>query len=167
MRPNTKVYLGVGSNQGNRLENCREALRRISKIPGIQLLRTSHSYETQPVGNGFSQWFVNGVAEIETDLDPRSLLQRLQGVEREMGRQRGSGQGDRQIDLDLLLYDDLLWEEDDLIVPHPFLHHRRFVLEPLRELVPLKLHPRLKRTVEELWRELQDLHRVKRMEFQL
>ncbi|MDH7499728.1 MAG: 2-amino-4-hydroxy-6-hydroxymethyldihydropteridine diphosphokinase [candidate division NC10 bacterium] len=158
-----KIYLGLGSNQGDRLKNCREALRRLKGGGEVCLLRSSSAYETEPVGEGLRGWFINAVVEAETDLDPTSLLQRLQQIEEEMGRKRERPGSDRPIDLDLLLYGDLFLESDQLTIPHPRLHARRFVLEPLSELVPHQIHPRLGKTVRALLAELKDVHRVRRM----
>lgn len=159
-----KFYLGLGSNQGDRLENCREALRRLEGAGGIRLLRTSSAHETEPVGEGLEGWFINAIAEAETNLDPLSLLQRLKRIEEEMGRKVEPGRSDRPIDLDLLLYGDLLLESEVLTIPHPRLHTRRFVLEPLSELIPHQVHPRLRKTMEALLQNLEDSYKVRRME---
>jgi len=158
-----EIYIGLGSNQGDRLRNCREALRRLGAGGEVFLLRTSSAYETEPVGEGLRGWFINAVAEAETDLDPVSVLQRMKQIEGEMGRKKEKPGSDRPIDLDLLLYGDLFLESDQLTIPHPRLHARRFVLEPLSELVPQKIHPRLGKTVRALLAELKDGHRVRRM----
>jgi len=131
------------------------------------VVRTSSAYETEPVGEGLRGWFINAAAEVETDLDPASLLQRLKQIEGEMGRkEKGSG-SDRPIDMDLLFYGDLFLESDDLTIPHPRLHARRFVLEPLSELAPQKVHPRLGKTVKSILAELNDRHLVRRMKTSL
>ena len=158
-----KVYLGLGSNLGDRLENCREALRRLKGSGEVRLIRASSAYETEPVGEGFGGWFINAIAEAETDLDPIPLLQLLRQIEEEMGRRGERSGSDRPIDLDLLLYGDLLLDSEDLIVPHPRLHLRRFVLEPLSEIAPQRVHPRLGRTMESLLGDLEDFHLVRRV----
>lgn len=162
-----KVYLGVGSNQGDRLENCREALRRLKEVGEIHLLRISSAYETEPVGKGLKGWFINAIAEVETELDPISLLRQLKKIEEGMGRNAGPCGSDRPIDLDLLLYGDSLWESENLTIPHSHLHSRRFVLEPLSELAPQQIHPRLGKTVEALLMNLEDPHEVRRIEWPL
>jgi len=146
------------------LESCREALRRLESAGGIRLLRTSSAHETEPVGEGLEGWFINAVVEAETDLDPFSLLQRVQHIEGEMGRFREPGRSDRPIDLDLLLYGDLLLESETLTIPHPRLHTRRFVLEPLAELIPQQVHPGLRKTIKALLESLADTHKVRKME---
>ena len=158
-----KVYLGVGSNQGDRYSNCREALRRLGAFKDIRVIRVSSAYETEPVGGAFGGWFINAVVEAETDLDPLLLLRNLRRIEEEMGRSGQTITPDRPIDLDLLFYGDLLLESETLTIPHPRLHQRRFVLEPLCELASELVHPRLGKTAKALLADLQDSHRVRRM----
>jgi 2-amino-4-hydroxy-6-hydroxymethyldihydropteridine diphosphokinase len=158
-----KVYLGVGSNQGDRLHHCRDALLRLKESGDVRLIRVSSAYETEPVGEDFEGWFINAVAEAETDLDPVSLLQKLKRIEEEMGRSGRTITPNRPIDLDLLLYGDLLLESETLTLPHPHLHQRRFVLEPLSELAPELVHPRLGKTMEALLKDLSDPNQVRRM----
>jgi 2-amino-4-hydroxy-6-hydroxymethyldihydropteridine diphosphokinase len=158
-----EVYLGLGSNQGDRLHHCREALLRLKESEDIRLIRVSSAYETEPVGEGFEGWFINAVAEAETDLDPLSLFRKLKRIEEEMGRSGQAITPNRPIDLDLLLYGDFLLELGALTIPHPRLHQRRFVLEPLLELAPELVHPRLGKTVEALLEDLSDPHQVRRV----
>ena len=126
------AYIGLGSNLGDRGENLRRALERLGAA------RVSTIRETDPVGVTEQPRFLNAVAELETDLPPRALLDRLLEIERDLGRDRESEErwGPRAIDLDLLLYDDEVIDEPGLTVPHPRLAERRFVLEPLAELAP-------------------------------
>lgn len=133
-----KVYVGLGANLGDREATIRRALELLAATPGIELLAVSTLRETDPVGYADQPRFLNGVAALETELAPRGLLDRLLAVERELGRVRGEGPrfGPRTIDLDLLLYGDEVVEEPGLVVPHPRLTDRRFVLEPLHELDP-------------------------------
>ena len=158
-----KVYLGLGSNEGDRLQHCREALKRLKESADIRLLRVSSAYETEPVGEGYEGWFINAVAEAETDLDPLSLLRKLKRIEEEMGRSSQTITPNRPIDLDLLLYGDLLLETEALSIPHPRLHERRFVLEPLSELAPDLVHPRIGKTMEALSENLSDPHQARRV----
>ena len=115
----------------------RRALELLGSSPGVRVVAVSRLRETDPVGLLDQPRFVNGAAAVETELDPRALLERLLAVERELGRtRRGPRFGPRTIDLDLLLFEDLVIDEAGLRVPHPRLHERRFVLEPLAELDP-------------------------------
>ncbi len=130
------VYVGLGSNLGDREGTLRRAVAELGSESGIAVLRVSRFRETDPVGYLDQPRFVNAVAELETDLPPRTVLDRLLEVERRLGRERQEGPryGPRTIDLDLLLYGDTVLDEPGLRVPHPRLHERRFVLEPLAEL---------------------------------
>lgn len=127
----TRAYIGIGANLGER----EETVRRAAALVGARRLSTLR--ETEPWGLVDQPLFVNAVAELETELDARSLLERLLGAERELGRVRTRVRwGPRRIDLDLLVYGGEVIDEPDLTVPHPRLHERRFVLEPLAELEP-------------------------------
>ncbi|HSB68903.1 MAG TPA: 2-amino-4-hydroxy-6-hydroxymethyldihydropteridine diphosphokinase [Candidatus Methylomirabilis sp.] len=159
----TRVFVALGSNLGDRLANCRAALDRLGQLPGTRLLGSSPLIETQPeegVGGGV---FLNGVAEIETDLLPRPLFAHLQAIEAALGRANRHEPGAaRTMDLDLLLYGDRVIEEADLVIPHPRMAGRRFVLEPLVALAPGLRHPILNITAEELLRRLDPARRVSR-----
>lgn len=135
------AFIGIGSNLRDPAGQCRDATRRIGAVPAIRLLRCSSLYRTEPVGFRDQAWFVNAVAEIRTGLRPRKLLDSLKEIEREMGRTEGPLWGPRVIDLDLLLYGQEVVTEEGLVVPHPELHRRRFVLEPLCELASYVIHP--------------------------
>ncbi len=129
------VYVGLGSNLGDREATIRDALDLIHWMEGTVVLRVSSLRETDPVGYVEQPRFLNGVAELETVLEPLDLLEGLLGIERKLGRKReGPRFGPRTIDLDLLLYDDAVVREEGLEIPHPRLAERRFVLEPLAEL---------------------------------
>ena len=154
------AYLSLGSNLGDRLENLREAMRRLGDA-GIALKRTSSVYETEPVDNAAQGWFLNCVAEVSTTLEPLEFLHRLQVVERELGRERTVPKGPRTIDIDILLYDDLLIETDELTVPHPRMLQRRFVLEPLCEIAPTLAIPGSAKIVEQALHELVDPAQVR------
>jgi 2-amino-4-hydroxy-6-hydroxymethyldihydropteridine diphosphokinase len=132
----TRAYIGLGSNLGDR----EQSIRRAAELIGAR--RVSTLRETEPWGIEDQPFFLNAVAEVETDLPPRRLLDRLLEVERKLGRTRdGARFGPRTIDLDLLLYGDETIDEAGLQVPHPRLHERRFVLEPLAELEPSLVVP--------------------------
>jgi 2-amino-4-hydroxy-6-hydroxymethyldihydropteridine diphosphokinase len=131
------AYIGLGSNLGDREATLRRALARMNAWPGITVDAVSRFRETDPVGYTDQPRFVNAVAAVETDLEPRALLDALLAIERAMGRTReGPRFGPRTIDLDLLLYADRVVDEPGLRVPHPRMHERAFVLEPLAELAP-------------------------------
>ena len=131
----TVAFIGLGSNLGDREENIREALERLSELGP---LRASTVRETEPVGITDQPSFLNAAAEVETELSARGLLESLLAIERDLGRDRTAEQrwGPRTIDLDLLLYGEEVVDEPGLTVPHPRLAERRFVLEPLHELAP-------------------------------
>jgi 2-amino-4-hydroxy-6-hydroxymethyldihydropteridine diphosphokinase len=152
----TICYIGIGSNLGDALQNCKKAIEGISRIEGIELIRNSSFYKTQPVGIESQNWFVNAVAEIKTTLSAHDLLLILQNVENSMGRKRQTKGGPRIIDLDLLFYGQHVINEVDLDVPHPEIHKRRFVLEPLGEIASYFIHPVFGISIRGLKDRLQD-----------
>lgn len=130
------VYLGLGSNLGNKEQHIREAVRKIQALVGA-VVRQSTLYVTEPWGFQSENLFVNAVVCCETSHTPREVLQLTQQIEREMGRRRKSVNRqyhDRPIDIDILLYDDLTVDEPDLKIPHPLMHEREFVMKPLEEI---------------------------------
>jgi 2-amino-4-hydroxy-6-hydroxymethyldihydropteridine diphosphokinase len=136
------AYIGLGSNLGDREATLRRALARLNATLGVRVVAVSSFRETDPVGFTEQPKFVNAVAAVETELDPRALLETLLSIERAMGRTRDAPRfGPRTIDLDLLLYEDRVVDEPGLQVPHPRLHERTFVLEPLAELEPALIVP--------------------------
>lgn len=145
-----RAYIGIGSNQGRRHEHYLSALRKLALLPGTRLNICSSRYETEPWGDS-EQWYINGVVAIDTRLDPQMLLRACQGIESEMGRVRtGRRWQDRVIDLDVLAYDALALRETNLMIPHPEMHRRRFVLVPLCEIAPAWVHPVLRLTAKQL-----------------
>jgi 2-amino-4-hydroxy-6-hydroxymethyldihydropteridine diphosphokinase len=160
------VFIGFGSNLGDRLDFCDRAMRLLGLLPDTQVIAVSSLYETEPVpdaGAPGEGWFLNGVVQIETDITPQSLLTVCREIERSLGRDREHRSGPRTLDLDLLLYGNCVVQEQELAVPHPRLHLRRFVLEPLVELEPTLVHPLLKQTVSQLLAQLTDKHQVRRL----
>ena len=138
----TRAYIGLGANLGDRERTIRAALEALAEEDAIQLVAVSTLRETEPVGVGRQPPYLNGVAELETTLTARRLLERLLEVEQRFGRVRVPGEhGPRTLDLDLLVYGDETIDEAALIVPHPRLHERRFVLQPLAELAPRLVVP--------------------------
>ncbi|HZD17911.1 MAG TPA: 2-amino-4-hydroxy-6-hydroxymethyldihydropteridine diphosphokinase [Actinomycetota bacterium] len=140
-------YLGLGSNLGDRLENLRAAVRLLAEQPGIAVVRSSRVYETEPVGPPQPR-YLNAVLEIRTKLDPHRLLEACQAVEHQLGRVRAERWGPRTIDVDVLTVDELVVDEPDLVIPHPRMHERGFVLVPLGELEPEPMLPGGRRLAE-------------------
>jgi 2-amino-4-hydroxy-6-hydroxymethyldihydropteridine diphosphokinase len=133
-----------------------KAIDALGSLKESRLIRASSLYRTEPVGYENQEWFVNCVVMLETGLLPYDLVLSMQEVEKAAGRRRVVSWGPRTLDLDLLFYEDMIIRENGLTVPHPELIHRRFVLEPLREIDPGKIHPVLKKTVDELYLALHD-----------
>jgi 2-amino-4-hydroxy-6-hydroxymethyldihydropteridine diphosphokinase len=150
------AYIGFGSNLGDRLENCKNAIGALAALPPCSLLKTSSFYETSPVGLVDQPAFINGVVLLETDEDAHWLLRQMLEIEKTFGRIRDLKWGPRSIDLDLLFFDDQIINTPELSVPHPSLHERRFVLEPLNEVAPDFRHPSLGKSVADLRNDLQD-----------
>lgn len=151
------AYLGLGSNLGDRLALLREARRALGLTQGLRVSASSPLYETEPVGGPPGQGlYLNAVLEVEADLPPRRLLETALALETRLGRRRETPGGARTLDIDLLLFDDDILEEPGLILPHPRLHLRRFVLAPLCDLAPHLPHPVLGRTLGELLEVLVD-----------
>jgi 2-amino-4-hydroxy-6-hydroxymethyldihydropteridine diphosphokinase len=155
------VFIGLGSNLGDRRANIADALDRIRKLPDTRIVKESSFYESEPHGDART-WFVNGAIEIETDLTPENLLKKLKGVESAMGRKRVKGKrwGSRIIDLDILFFGPLVLRKRTLKVPHPEVPNRRFVLLPLSELAPQLIHPVLQVSVSDLLASAKDTKKV-------
>lgn len=154
------VYIGLGSNTGDKMATCRRALELLGKAGRVT--RVSSFYCTEPVGYPDQESFVNAVAEIETGLSPLALLATCHVIEDELGRRRLLRWGPRTLDLDILLYGDQVVNNTELMIPHPLMAARRFVLVPLCEIAPEAMHPALKKTIAQLLDELRDTHRVVR-----
>jgi len=149
----SKCYISIGSNLGNRRNNITEALRRM-KEKGLNILSVSRIIETEPYGYKNQNNFLNLACLIETDFSPLELLNVLLSIEGEMSRVRIFKWGPRNIDLDIIFYENMVIDEKYLRIPHPDAHNRAFVLEPLSEISPGYIHPILKKTVRELLSEL-------------
>lgn len=150
------AYIGFGSNIGDRLSYIKQSLHHLSQTNGIIISRISSIYETEPVGNIDQDMFLNGVVKIETHHSPQTLLNILKTIEFNIGRQHRIHWGPREIDMDVLIYGDLCVQTPELIIPHPEMHHRRFVLVPLIEIAPNLVHPIFKNTIQYLLNNLED-----------
>lgn len=168
-----RVFLSIGSNLGDRLEQLRQALRGLAATPGIRFLDASRLYETEPWEHepgrtpNRADWFLNCVVSVETPLSPAALLARTQEIEAALGRARPSGSPEssryapRTVDIDILLYGaEIVSTPDNLQIPHLLMHERGFVLRPLADLAPELEHPVLYQTVRELLDALEDDHQV-------
>ncbi|MEN6559806.1 MAG: 2-amino-4-hydroxy-6-hydroxymethyldihydropteridine diphosphokinase [Acidobacteriota bacterium] len=152
-------FLGLGSNLGRRSANLARARRRLARAD-VAILRVSSVYETEPVDYAGQAWFLNQVVEVRSGLDPSALLRLAKSIEAEMGRVPTVAKGPRTIDIDILLAEDMVVDAPELVLPHPRLHLRNFVLVPLAELAPEARHPVLGRTAAELLAASADNSRV-------
>lgn len=142
------AYLSLGSNLGDRAANLETAIGLLADLG--QVKARSSFYETEPVEVQRQPWFLNCVVTLETELMPRQLLSRVLAIEQKMGRRRIQSKGPRIIDIDILLFGASIVDTPTLTIPHPAMHERRFVLEPLAEIAPDVRHPALKKTVREM-----------------
>lgn len=152
------VYLSLGSNKDDRIGYIQQANLLLGAVDGIEVIRTSAFYETEPWNMQSENWFVNAVIELKTQLSPHQLLEQCQRIEKQLGRKpTTSGQyEDRTIDIDILFYKKEIISDEDLIIPHPYLHLRAFTLVPLLELIPDFEHPILHKTISELHEALEN-----------
>ena len=151
------AFICVGSNLGDKIENCRRAIVELTRGDASRLIAQSPKYRTEPVDYRDQDWFVNYVVKIETVLDPLSLLQVLKSIEHRAGRQRDTVRfGPRVLDLDIIFYGDLVIHTPQLSIPHPRMHKRRFVLRPVCDIDPHIKHPVLDRTVQSLMQNLDE-----------
>ncbi len=142
------VYLSLGSNLGDRQAHLETALEKLRQLGAV--IAVSSFYETEPVEVPQQGWFLNCAVKLETEAMPRQLLRRVLDIEQSMGRKRTRSKGPRNIDIDILLFGSSVVEAKGLTIPHPAMHQRRFVLEPLAEIAPEVRHPVLKRSAREL-----------------
>lgn len=150
------VAIALGSNIGDRLGNLRKALRMM-KMAGMQVTDRSDVFETSPVGPVKQGRFLNACVLCKTSLTPQNLLTELKNIEKRLGRSRGEKWGPREIDLDILLYDDLVCKSEVLTIPHQELHKRDFVLHPLVQIAPNWIHPLMKVSISDIKRDLSDV----------
>jgi 2-amino-4-hydroxy-6-hydroxymethyldihydropteridine diphosphokinase len=158
------VYISIGSNMEDPLENCRRGIDALCRNAEVALIERSPWYKTQPVDYVDQNWFINSVISAKTRLSPFELLEKTQRIQNRLGRKSdGVRFGPRVIDLDIIFYDDLLIDTAHLVIPHPRMHKRRFVLQPICDIDPTVMHPGLGRNVQELLNQLviddQDIQR--------
>ncbi len=154
-----KTVIAIGTNLGDREKNIKTALR-IAEENGIFVKKMSSLYETEPYGYKDQPAFLNAAALCETNLSPRELLNTLLAIEKKMGRVRKIHWGPRIIDLDIIFYEDLVINEIGLLIPHPDMQNREFVLKPLNEIVPCYVHPVFCKTVRTLYKEFEDAQEI-------
>ena len=152
------VYLSLGSNKGDRIGYVQQAAGLLAALDDIKIIRTSAFYETEPWNMNTETWFVNAVLEIKTQLTPRNLLTECMRIETQLGRTKRNNPDyeDRTMDIDILFYNNEIINEDNLIIPHKFVHLRAFILVPLLELIPDYVHPVLNKTIAELHNDLEN-----------
>ena len=154
-----RVFISLGSNMGDRLSNIQQAVSSLSMHSQINLIKTSSFYETEPWGNKNQDWFLNAAIALDTDLSCKELLEYCQNIEVQLGRVRSQKEkwSQRAIDIDILMYDDkIIPLGDELTVPHPLMHLRAFVLVPMLEVKADLVHPVFKKTISELYDELEN-----------
>ncbi|HEY6293365.1 MAG TPA: 2-amino-4-hydroxy-6-hydroxymethyldihydropteridine diphosphokinase [Terriglobia bacterium] len=156
------VYLSLGSNLGRREANISTALAKLAG-QGVEVVRVSSWYRTEPVGYTAQPWFLNCVVETATGLMPLQLLKRCQAIERELGRKHGTRNGPRPVDIDILLYDSVMIHSPELTIPHPRMAERRFVLVPLSEIAPDAEHPVMRQSMSQMLKETPDRSQVVRL----
>lgn len=161
------IFVGLGSNVGDRLTFLRSAVRELGRLEGAGILRCSSVYETEPVGKRDQAYFLNAVVELSSDESLTSFHQHCRAIETGLGRTKTERWGPREIDLDLLYFGSERHTEADLIVPHPETAKRRFVLVGLHELAPGFMDPVLKKPIAELLRECQDASGITKTRFSI
>lgn len=152
------VFIAIGSNIGDGVENCKEAIERLKGFTEVKSI--SPLYKTRAWGVESQADFINGVVEVETELSPTELLVELKATEKDMGRTESAHWGPRLIDMDIIFYGDDIIDTDELTVPHRYMHERAFVLAPLADIALEVIHPRCGKTVRELLNELNGMEGI-------
>ena len=151
------AYISVGSNLGDKLVNCQNGITSLAKVRRSRILAQSHIYVTEPVDYVDQDWFINMAVKLETSLDPFRLLDHIENIQQSAGRiQDPIRFGPRILDLDIILFDDCIIESERLVIPHPRMHKRRFVLKPICDIDPSIIHPVLKQDMQYLLERLGD-----------
>ena len=157
MEKHASVFISIGSNLGDKYDNCLKGIERLNQLSHTTVTAVSAFYQTDPVDFTDQDWFVNGMIKISTGLAPIELMASLKGIERALGQfEKAVRFGPRLIDLDIVFYDNLVMNQDTVILPHPRMHKRRFVLKPLCDIDAQLVHPVLNRTVQSLLNELKE-----------
>ncbi len=151
------AYLSLGSNIEDRLSYIQQATRLLVESSLVSIIRSSTIYETEPWGNKDQNWFLNAVIEVKTKLSPMELLKHCLDIETALGRTRDEKTrwGERSIDIDIVLYDEAIVEQENVTIPHKYLHERAFVLVPLLELIPDYIHPKYNKSLLDLYEEIE------------
>jgi 2-amino-4-hydroxy-6-hydroxymethyldihydropteridine diphosphokinase len=151
------AYIGVGSNIGDKLLNCKNGIVALAKLQNTHLKKLSRCYQTEPVDYKHQDWFINCVVKIETDLDAFQLVKELKSIEHDAGRMDDTVRfGPRILDMDILLFDNIVMNSCGLIIPHPRMHKRRFVLKPICDIEPSIVHPVLHKEMRYLLADLEE-----------
>lgn len=151
------VYVSIGSNLGDKPLNCRSGIEAVSRLEGCRVTARSRFFRTSPVDYLDQDWFVNAVIRVETTFSPAAFLERLQSIQAQAGRTRSLIRfGPRELDLDIIFYDDVVLDTPSLSIPHPRMHKRRFVLEPLCDIDPGIIHPVLQVDISTLLGRIDD-----------
>ena len=150
------VYLSIGSNKGDKINYLHQATSLIANSENVKLVRASTFYESEPWGKKDQPWFVNAILEVKTGLSPQDFLLKMKNIEKQLGRDLENSQkwGEREIDIDILFWDNQIINDENLKIPHPYAHRRAFVLVPMMELDPDFVHPVLKKSIIDLHEQL-------------
>ena len=157
-----RYFLGLGSNLGDKRKNLRQGLDLLAQ-GRVRIIRASSVYRTQPVDRQYQPWFYNQVIEVSTPFNPYGLLGLIKKIERTLGREPSQRRGPRPLDIDILLAQGWVVQTQRLVIPHPRMHLRNFVLAPFKEISPETIHPLFKKTILELWEKTSDRSAVRKL----